>query len=156
MIGVQSIHRNVVCDFRETEISFITFSSHRKGKRWDEIFSPQSVDIHVYSPPRTLFENEQSQTERSPLCWSSALWEWNNCFSHISSYCNEILAVPDTEWQITPRFNHASVGFSGGDGGAGGGDAGRGGRGSVGFCLKSVPLPSRHINHHSIIFSPFN
>lgn len=30
-------------------------------------------------------------------------------FSHISSYCNEILAVPDTEWQITPRFNHTSV-----------------------------------------------
>lgn len=65
--------------------------------------------------------------KRSPLCWSSALWEWNNCFSHISSYCNEILAVPDTEWQITPRFNHTSV--RAGVGGAGGGWArGRGGQ----------------------------
>lgn len=48
--------------------------------------------------------------KRSPLCWSSALWEWNNCFPHISSYCNEILAVPDTEWQITAQFNYTSVG----------------------------------------------
>lgn len=53
-------------------------------------------------------------------------------FFHISSYCNEIVAVPDTEWQITPGSIAQVWGWWR--------------LGSIGFCLKSVALPSLYIN----------
>lgn len=91
-------------------------STRTKKARGEIKYSVLRVLIFMYIQHRGLFIfflMNNHRRKRSPLCWSSALWEWNNCFSHISSYCNEMVAAPDTEWQITPRFNHTGVGLWG-------------------------------------------
>lgn len=135
-----------ICAVLKTNVTNIQFNqtslialhlNTRTEVRFHIPSSTVSVLMYIHHWGNTS-ENEQSQTERSPLCWASALWEWNNCFSNITSHCNEILAVADTEWQIMPRFNHACVcGWCVCVWGGGWG-------GSIGFCWKRVSLKSQH------------
>lgn len=131
LTGVQSAHRLQLIWAVVPLPSTRTKPGGKNQARGEIKYSVLRALIFMYIQHREQFlKMNNHRRKRSPLCWSSALWEWNNCFSHISSYCNEIVAVPwhwMTDYATVQSHKCGCVGLVGGeDGGLGvGGNGGQ-------------------------------